>query len=94
MGAWGMPFQRNISSGELCVCVCVSCRRNKVASGACCLNHSKQTLPKGDGESGGVDMLKTREEQKPDVRATKDFGSEGRKAKFKACVCRSVDEVR
>lgn len=39
-------------------------------------------------------MLKTREEQKPGVRATKDFGSEGRKAKFKACVCRSVDEVR
>lgn len=42
----------------------------------------EQTLPKEDGESGGVDMLKTREEQKQGVRATKDFGSEGRKAKF------------
>lgn len=55
---------------------------------------SEQTLPKGDSESDGVDMLKAREEQKPGVRATKDFGSEGRKAKFKACVCRPVDEVR
>lgn len=55
---------------------------------------SEQTLPKGDGESEGVDMLTTSEEQKPGARATKDFGSEGRKAKFKPCVCRSVDEVR
>lgn len=53
-----------------------------------------QTLSKGGSESVDVDMLKTREEQKPGVRATKDFGNEGRKAKFKACVCRSVDEVR
>lgn len=49
----------------------------------------EQTLPKGDGESRGVDMLKTREAQKPDVWAQKHCGSEGRKAKFKACVCRS-----
>lgn len=77
-----------MGTGE-CMCVCVSCRREW----GLVIESFEQTLPMEDSESG-VDMLKTREEQKPGVRATKDFGSEGRKAKFKACVCRSVDEVR
>lgn len=66
----GVIPTKYIKWGVVSECVCASCRREWDMV----IESFKQTLPKEDGESRGVDMLKTREEQKLGVRATKDFG--------------------
>lgn len=93
MARVGMSFQRNISSGEW-LCVCVSCRRDKVARERV-LYHSYKCY-RGGGRRRAASTCSTWRRAKAGVRGLQKISeAEGRRGNIKRLRMQvSVDEVR